>query len=84
MNMICNMDCFNCKFDGCVNDATPRQVTLFLYNQSDKGKERSRRYEKSEKGKARAKRRQQKAIASGKNAERCRKYYWRKKGIDIV
>lgn len=23
----------------------------------------------------------QKAIESGKNAERCRKYYWRKKGL---
>lgn len=52
------------------------------YNNSDKGKERQKRYNNSPKGKERSKRASQKAVESGKNAERCRKYYWRKKGIE--
>ena len=49
------------------------------YNNSSKGKEARKRYEKSEKGKNTAKRKSEKKIASGKNAEYCRAYYYRKK-----
>lgn len=49
------------------------------YERSEKGKASQKRYVQSEKGKATAKRKQQKQIASGKNAEYCRRYYQRKK-----
>lgn len=77
--MVCNMDCFNCTFDDCINDMSPRQIVMYRYNHSDKGKERLKKYEQSDKGKERQKRKQQKDIASGKNAERCKRYYQRKK-----
>lgn len=77
--MICNFDCFNCTYNDCVNDCTVRQETLYKYNQSDKGKVRAKKYEQSDKGKARAKRKAEKRIASGKNAEACRRYYYKKK-----
>lgn len=49
------------------------------YNHSDKGKEAQKRYENSKKGKATARRKTEKKIASGRNAEACRRYYLRKK-----
>lgn len=49
------------------------------YNLSEKGKERTERYSKSEKRMETEKRKSQKKIASGKNAEYCRKYYYKKK-----
>lgn len=49
------------------------------YNSSEKGKERATRYAKSEKGKETKKRKAQKIIDSGKNAEYCRRYYYKKK-----
>lgn len=49
------------------------------YNDSLKGKESRKRYENSEKGKETARRKTKKLIESGKNAERCRAYYYRKK-----
>lgn len=49
------------------------------YNSSEKGKASRKRYAQSEKGKECVRRQTQKAIASGKNAERCRAYYQRKK-----
>lgn len=49
------------------------------YNSSEKGKARYKKYMQSEKGKEIARRQSQKAVASGKNAERCRAYYQRKK-----
>ena len=49
------------------------------YNHSDKGRASRKRYEQSEKGRETAKRKSQKKIASGKNAEACRRYYARKK-----
>lgn len=52
---------------------------IWLYNNSAKGKEARKRYEQSEKGRATAKRKQQRRIASGKNAEYCRAYRQRKK-----
>lgn len=82
--MVCNMDCFNCQHEDCINNLTNGQITMYLYNHSDKGKARAKRYDQSDKGKARAKRRTQKDIASGKNAERCRAYYYRKKAKEIA
>lgn len=49
------------------------------YAQTEKGKAAQRRYDHSEKGIARDKRKRQKQIDSGKNAEYCRAYYYRKK-----
>lgn len=49
------------------------------YAQSDKGKATQKRYMQSEKGKAAARRKNQKQIASGKNAEYCRVYYQKQK-----
>jgi len=54
-------------------------LKFYDYNHSDKGKARAKRYEQSEKGKANQRRKTQKKIASGKNAEACRRYYQRKK-----
>ena len=56
-----------------------RALVMWRYEQSEKGKKRQKRYAESEKGKARDKRKQEKRIASGKNAEYCRAYYQRKK-----
>ena len=56
-----------------------RKESHMRYDQSEKGKERFRRYGQSAKGKATEKRKMQKRIASGKNAEYCRRYYQRKK-----
>lgn len=49
------------------------------YEKSEKGKERRIRYSKTEKGKAKERKKTQKRIESGKNAEYCRNYYYRKK-----
>lgn len=49
------------------------------YEQTEKGKARQKKYSQSKKGKENEKRKRQKAIESGKNAERCRRYYQRKK-----
>ena len=94
---LCNFDCFNCTLPDCCNDSSVRQEVQYKYNHSDKGKarmsrynnsekgkERQKRYNNSPKGKERSRRASQKDIESGKNAERCRKYYWRKKGVENV
>ena len=58
---------------------TSRQKIQFRYNHSDKGKETRQRYYESEKGKENEKKKSQRRIASGKNAEACRRYYYKKK-----
>lgn len=55
------------------------KLTRERYRKSEKGKETKKKYEQSEKGKEKNKRRTKKKIESGKNAEYCRKYYWKKK-----
>lgn len=55
------------------------KLKFYDYNHSGKGKARACRYAQSDKGKARDKRKQDKRIASGKNAEYCRAYRQRKK-----
>lgn len=93
--IMCDFDCFNCVFSDCINDSSVRQEILYKYNHSTKGKARMKKYNNSLKGKERAKRyissekgkeKQRKAtqrdIKNGKNAERCRRYYQRKKGIE--
>lgn len=47
------------------------------YHRSDKGKNALKRYLNSDKGKEAQKRKAQKDIESGKNAEKCRRYYER-------
>lgn len=84
MSSYCNYDCFNCQLLECIDNRTSRQETMYRYNHSDKGKARAARYNNSPKGKAKRQRKMKRDIESGKNAERCRKYYWRKKGIEIV
>lgn len=49
------------------------------YNDSDKGKESRNRYALSDKGKENEKRKQKSKIDRGKNAEYCRRYYYKKK-----
>lgn len=49
------------------------------YIQSDKGRAAQGRYAASDLGKETEKRKTQQRIASGKNAEKCRAYYYRKK-----
>lgn len=78
MGCSCNMDCFSCTFDDCINDC--KSEKQFRYNHSDKGREARKRYEQSDKGKATDRKKQAKRIASGKNAEYCRRYYLKKKG----
>lgn len=86
----CNMDCFSCPHDDCINDC--KRESQYRYNHSEKGKQSRKRYESSEKGRAtkkrydnsekgraNEKRKSKKKIASGKNAEACRRYYARKK-----
>lgn len=91
----CNMDCFNCIYDDCINDC--KSESQYRYNhseqgrqakkryaQSEKGKQAQARYAKSDKGKARDKRKMEKRIASGKNAEACRRYYLKKKAEKVL
>lgn len=61
------------------NETDKRKRTQNKYNRSDKGKASRMRYAKSEKGKANMKRAQQRRIESGKNAEYCMRYYYKKK-----
>jgi hypothetical protein len=49
------------------------------YYASEKGKATQKRYKQSEKGKEKTRMANQKAVASGKNAEYCRAYYYRQK-----
>lgn len=49
------------------------------YNDSDKGKESRKRYALSDKGKENEKRKQKSKIDKGKNAEYCKRYYYKKK-----
>lgn len=94
--IMCDFDCFNCVFSDCINDSSVRQEILYKYNHSTKGKirmkkynssekgrEREKRYLNSEKGKEKQRKSTQRDIKNGKNAERCRRYYQRKKGIEI-
>lgn len=88
---MCNMDCFNCPKSDCDMDGVTlgekyeqdkRDKQAELERADEKIKRRreiQRKYQKTEKGKAKSKRAQQKAIASGKNAEYCRAYYYRQK-----
>lgn len=56
-----------------------RKARFTKYNHTQKGAERLKRYAKSEKGKANDRRKMQRKIASGKNAEACRRYRERRK-----
>lgn len=58
---------------------TPRQKSQLKYNQSDKGKNARKRYSESDKGKENERRKRKRRVTSGKNAEYCRAYYYRKK-----
>lgn len=49
------------------------------YERSERGKKRHERYISSDKGKEMLKRKTEKYILSGKNAENCSNYYYRKK-----
>lgn len=49
------------------------------YNHSEKGKASRKRYSTTEKGLENEKRKRQRKIDNGKNAEYCRRYYYKKK-----
>ena len=51
------------------------------YNSSPAGKERQNRYKKSKKGQEVARRKAKRKIDTGKNAEYCRRYYYRQKAL---
>lgn len=104
---ICNMDCFHCPYEDCVNDeitdedrktqdkydvncnkeripeersrTKKKYEAQYDYMRTEKRKIAQKRYMDSEKGKATQKRYANKKILSGKNAEYCRAYYYRKK-----
>lgn len=69
-----------------MQDAFDRFVTMERqytcqgrYNHTDKGRLARMRYNHSYKGKECERRKTQKRVNSGKNAEKCRNYYYRKK-----
>ena len=49
------------------------------YNKSDKGKASRKRYSMTKKGIENEKRKKQRKIDNGRNAEYCRRYYYKKK-----
>lgn len=55
------------------------QKAQLKYNQSIKGRASRERYSKSEKGKENERKKSRRKVESGKNAEYCRAYYYRKK-----
>lgn len=61
------------------NQSERRKQYLEEYAKTEERKAAQKRYRQSEKGKATQKRKEQKRIESGKNAERCREKYYRKK-----
>ena len=66
------------------NHSEKRQKAQKRYNHSEKGRQARARYEHSEKGRANNKRKQEKRIASGKNAEACKRYYLKKKAEKVL
>ncbi len=62
-------------------EARRRQETLRKYNRSAKGKARAKRYQDSGKGKETLKRKVSSRIDRGKNAECCRRWYYRQKAL---
>ena len=66
------------------NNSEKGKARYKKYWQSEKGKEAQKRYAQSEKGKAKAKRSRDKRIASGKNAEACKRYYLKKKAEKVL
>lgn len=56
-------------------------LKTFKANHSESGRRARQKYAQSEKGKERERRKTQKKIASGKNAEACRRYRERKKAM---
>ena len=59
-------------------------ASRYKYEHSEKRKVTRKRYWQSEKGKASAKRSRDKRIASGKNAEACKRYYLKKKAEKVL
>lgn len=60
-------------------DIQSRRERQRKYNQSEKGKASRKRYSMSEKGRQNEKRKKQTQIDNGKNAEYCRRYYYKRK-----
>lgn len=78
------------EYDGfIITDELKNQARLkgrlpqWNYIHSPKGKAAQKRYAQSDKGKEAEKRHKQKQVKSGKNAEYCRRYYWKKKGMVV-
>jgi len=61
------------------SDEEYRKNWVSAYNRSERGKSAQKRYRDSEKGKENERRKRKRKIASGKNAESCRRYYERHK-----
>lgn len=65
------------------NSAKGKEATR-RYETSEKGKERYRRYCNSERGQSVRKQYRDQLVATGKNAEYCRAYYYRKKAQKMM
>lgn len=63
----------------CINGSYNTYASKRRYHRSEKGKNALKRYLNSDKGKEAQKRKAQKDIDTGKNAERCKRYYERHK-----
>ena len=61
------------------NSSEKGKIRQKKYNDSEKGKESRKRYALSEKGIENERRKQKQKIDKGKNAEYCRRYYYKKK-----
>lgn len=85
----CHPDCFNCPYKDCrwsgddknyyYNHSDKGKMRFERYDHSDKGKARFEKYNQSEKGRLNQQKKSKKKVASGKNAEYCRRYYEKKK-----
>lgn len=60
-------------------DILSRRERQRKYNRSAKGKANRKRYSMTEKGRQNEKRKKQAQIDNGKNAEYCRRYYYKRK-----
>ena len=72
-------DRFDKQFEIVEPEIEKRRERQKKYNKSKKGRERQKKYCKTKKGKENEKRKRDRKVANGKNAEYCRRYYYKKK-----
>ena len=87
-------NCGRCTYTDCVYDGVESQERMQqdIFDKDIEAvhpsvlarRRRQKKYYESEKGKANEKRKRERKIASGKNAEYCRRYYQRKKMEEVM